>query len=64
MPGSKTYTSYKANELLEFELLDAIQSMNKKRSSSFRFTLFWEVVKISISVVLLHFLAHILMENR
>lgn len=51
MPGSKTYTSYKANELLEFELLNAIQSMNKKRSSSFRFTLFWEVVKISISVV-------------
>lgn len=51
MPGSKTYTSNKVNELLEAEFIDSINSLEKQRLKSISTTLFGEIIKVSVSLL-------------
>lgn len=51
MPGSKTYTSNKVNELLEVEVIDSINDLEKQRLKSISTTLFCEIIKVSISIL-------------
>lgn len=51
MPGSKTYTSNKVNELLEAEFIDSINDLEKQRIKSVSTTLFWEIIKVSVSLL-------------
>lgn len=50
MPGSKTYTANKVNELFEVEFINDIGTMEKQRLSGISFKLFLEVIKICISL--------------
>ena len=50
MPGSKTYTSNKINELLEMEFLDGVSKMEKQSAKKLSNTFFFEVLKISLSL--------------
>lgn len=51
MPGSKTYTSNKVNELIEEEFIDGINNLEKQHSKSISNTVFWEITKVSISIL-------------
>ena len=50
MPGSKTYTANKVNELFEIEVHDTIHEIETQHS--FRSGFFLEIIKIAISVLL------------
>lgn len=50
MPGSKTYTANKVNELYEIEVHDTLHAMEHKHGLVSN--AFWEVLKISLSVLL------------
>lgn len=52
MPGSKTYTSYKANELLESEFLDTLQSLKRNRFWDISNIIVSEILKISLSILI------------
>ncbi len=52
MPGSKTYTSNKVNELLEAEFLEGMNDFEKVKMRGFSKTVFWEVIKISLSLLI------------
>ena len=52
MPGSKTYTSNEVNELLEAEFIDSINDLEKQRLKSISNTLFWEIIKVSVSLLI------------
>ncbi|MBQ8314990.1 MAG: hypothetical protein IJX95_04525 [Lachnospiraceae bacterium] len=52
MPGSKTYTSSKVNELVELEIFDGLQDLEKQRLKGISFTIFLEVIKISLSILI------------
>lgn len=52
MPGSKTYTSNKINELLEMEFLDGVSKMEKHSAKKLSSTFFLEVLKISLSLLI------------
>lgn len=52
MPGSKTYTSNKINELLEMEFLDGVSKMEKHSAKKLSSTYFLEVLKISLSLLI------------
>ena len=49
MPGSKTYTSNKINELLEMEFLDGVSKIEKQSAKKLSNTFFLEVLKIGLS---------------
>lgn len=51
MPGSKTYTSNKINELLEMEFLDVVSEMEKHSAKKLTNAFFGEVLKISLSLL-------------
>lgn len=51
MPGSKTYTSNKINELLEMEFLDVVSEMEKQSARKLTNAFFGEVLKISLSLL-------------
>lgn len=51
MPGSKTYTSNKINELLEMEFLDGVSEMEKHSARKLTNAFFCEVLKISLSLL-------------
>lgn len=51
MPGSKTYTSNKINELLEMEFLDVVSEMEKHSARKLTNAFFGEVLKISLSLL-------------
>lgn len=51
MPGSKTYTSNKINELLEMEFLDVVSEMEKRSAKKLTNAFFGEVLKISLSLL-------------
>lgn len=50
MPGSKTYTSNKVNELLEHDFLAGINDMEKHRLKGVSFSIFKEVLKLCLSL--------------
>lgn len=52
MPGSKTYTSNKINELLEMEFLNGVSKMEKHSAQKLSNTFFLEVLKISLSLLI------------
>lgn len=51
MPGSKTYTSNKINELLEMEFIDVVSEMEKHSAKKLTNAFFGEVLKISLSLL-------------
>lgn len=51
MPGSKTYTSNKINELLEMEFLDGVSEIEKHSARKLTNAFFGEVLKISLSLL-------------
>ncbi len=51
MPGSKTYTSNKVNELLESEFLTSINGMEKGRIKSLSKLFFEETIKVILSLL-------------
>ena len=57
MPGSKTYTSNKVNELLEHDFFDGINDMEKHRLKSFSKSIFMEIIKICLSLLLTTFIS-------
>ena len=52
MPGSKTYTSNKINELLEMELLDVASEMEKHSAKKLINAFFCEIIIICLSLLL------------
>lgn len=50
MPGSKTYTSNKVNELLEFDFFEGISEIEKNRSKGISSVISEEIIKICISL--------------
>ena len=52
MPGSKTYTSNKINELLEMEFLDGMSKMEKHSVKKLSGAFFCEVLKINLSLLM------------
>jgi hypothetical protein len=52
MPGSKTFTSSKMLELLEYSLIEEYQKMQKRTSGSKTFSCFIEVAKVCFSTML------------
>ncbi len=51
MPGSKTYTSNKVNELFEIEMRESAQLVEDKKGKNIASTIFWEVLKITASIL-------------
>lgn len=51
MPGSKTYTSNKVNELFEIEMQESAQLVEDKKGKNIASTVFWEVLKIAASIL-------------
>ena len=51
MPGSKTYTSNKVNELFEIELYESVQFSEEKKGKSLTSTIFQEVLIIAASIL-------------
>lgn len=50
MPGSKTYTTNKVNELLEFDFFEGINEIEKNRSKNISSAISEEIIKICISL--------------
>lgn len=57
MPGSKTYTSNKVNELLEHDFFDGINDMEKHRLKGISFSIFAEILKICLSLLVTSFIS-------
>lgn len=51
MPGSKTYTSNKVNELFEIEMQESAKTIESKKRKNTASTFFWEVLKIAGSLL-------------
>lgn len=51
MPGSKTYTSNKINELLEHDFLDGVSDLEKHGLKGISSTIFLEILKIGLSLI-------------
>lgn len=52
MPCSKTYTNNKANELLEVQMDESAHLIDVHKEKSIASTIFWEVIKITSSILL------------
>ena len=45
MPGSKTFTSHKGNELLKNELIETLHTINDDNARKIKHTVTWEMLK-------------------
>ena len=52
MPGSKTYTTNKVNELLEYDFFNGINDLEKHTIKGVSRTVFGEIIKICLSLLL------------